>query len=95
MEGFIFSGIAGVIGAAIGASASIWAATKARESAKEASSATRQSEFEKLLDSHRLSLQRAQNREHLLFLWNRELIDHIYQGKPPPPPNPPDGLLDS
>ncbi|KRC60925.1 hypothetical protein ASE14_08165 [Agromyces sp. Root81] len=25
-----------------------------------------------------------------LWAWNRDLVDHIYKGKPPPPPGPPD-----
>lgn len=29
----------------------------------------------------------------LLYLWNRELVDHIYKGKPPPAPVPPAGLF--
>lgn len=31
---------------------------------------------------------------HLLWLHNRQLIDHIYRGNPPPPPPPPPGLFD-
>jgi hypothetical protein len=34
----------------------------------------------------------AQNQ--LLWLYNRQLIDHIYRGNPPPPPTPPAGLYD-
>ena len=30
----------------------------------------------------------------LLWLHNRQLIDHIYRGLGPPPPAPPDGLFD-
>lgn len=30
----------------------------------------------------------------LLWLYNRQLIDHIYRGSPPPPPAPPPGLFD-
>lgn len=30
----------------------------------------------------------------LLWLYSRELIDHIYRGNPPPPPAPPAGLFD-
>src|SRR6218665_3118909 len=26
---------------------------------------------------------------HLLYLWNRQLVDHIYRGIGPPPPQPP------
>ncbi len=29
----------------------------------------------------------------LLYLWNRELVDHIYKGSGPPPPAPPAGLF--
>src|SRR6218665_3547964 len=28
---------------------------------------------------------------HLLYLWNRQLVDHIYRGIGPPPPQPPPG----
>lgn len=31
---------------------------------------------------------------HRLWLWNRQLVDHIYRGSPPPPPAPPAGLFD-
>lgn len=30
---------------------------------------------------------------NLLWEHNRALIDHIYRGAPPPPPNPPEGLF--
>lgn len=30
-----------------------------------------------------------------LWLWNRQLVDHIYKGAPPPPPPPPEGLFDN
>lgn len=29
-----------------------------------------------------------------LWLWNRELVDHIYRGLGPPPPAPPTELFD-
>lgn len=29
----------------------------------------------------------------LLYLWNRQLTDHIYKGLGPPPPAPPAGLF--
>lgn len=29
-----------------------------------------------------------------LWLWNRQLVDHIYRGLPPPPPAPPAELFD-
>ncbi|WP_390134452.1 hypothetical protein [Bifidobacterium apicola] len=28
-----------------------------------------------------------------LWLWNRQLVDHIYKGYPPPPPEPPADLF--
>ena len=31
---------------------------------------------------------------HLLYTWNRQLVDHIYKQDPPPPPPPPTGLFD-
>lgn len=31
---------------------------------------------------------------HLLWMYNRQLVDHIYRGKEPPPPAPPAGLFD-
>ena len=34
-----------------------------------------------------------QKDNHLLYLWNRQLVDHIYKGQPPPPPEPPAGLF--
>src|SRR6218665_2535702 len=30
---------------------------------------------------------------HLLYLWNRQLVDHIYRGIGPPPPQPPPRLF--
>lgn len=29
-----------------------------------------------------------------LWHWNRQLVDHIYRGSPPPPPAPPADLFD-
>ena len=34
-----------------------------------------------------------EKRNILLWNYNRRLIDHIYQGAPPPPPAMPDGLV--
>lgn len=42
----------------------------------------------------RSQVARVQKDNHLLYLWNRELVDHIYRGKPPPPPAPPKGLFE-
>ena len=30
----------------------------------------------------------------LLWQWNRQLVDHIYKGLGPPPPEPPENLFD-
>ena len=38
-------------------------------------------------------LSKADKDMQLLYYWNRELVDHIFQGKPPPPPKPPEGLF--
>lgn len=32
-------------------------------------------------------------RNRQLWLWNRQLVDHIYEGKGPPPPEPPASLF--
>ena len=31
---------------------------------------------------------------HRLWMWNRQLVDHIYRQLPPPPPPPPADLFD-
>ncbi len=31
----------------------------------------------------------------LMWLWCRQLVDHIYRGNPPPPPPAPTGLFDT
>lgn len=41
----------------------------------------------------RAQVARVQKDNHLLYLWNRQLVDHIYRGEDPPPPTPPDGLF--
>lgn len=41
-----------------------------------------------------ISLARSRQQMHLLYLWNRQLVDHIYRGLPPPAPAPPAGLFD-
>lgn len=42
-----------------------------------------------------LIIQQSIEDNQLLWLWNRELVDHIYRGASPPPPPPPTGLFDS
>lgn len=42
-----------------------------------------------------LILQQSIEDNQLLWLWNRELVDHIYRSAPPPPPPPPFGLFDN
>lgn len=37
---------------------------------------------------------RVQKDNALLYLWNRELVDHIYKGLGPPPPAPPNHLFE-
>lgn len=101
MTEIIMGGAVTVIAAAIGAAVA-WRqatlanqqATLARESADRAASASRQRELEDFINEQREALTISQKREHLHYLWNRELVDWIYQGKPPPPPPPPPGLLD-
>jgi len=34
-----------------------------------------------------------ERRNQILWNYNRQLIDHIYQGTPPPPPAMPDGII--
>ncbi|WP_104127997.1 hypothetical protein [Cryobacterium sp. Y57] len=34
-----------------------------------------------------------ERRNQILWNYNRQLIDHIYQGSPPPPPVMPDGII--
>ncbi len=45
------------------------------------------------LEAYNLAAQMQEDNQ-LLWLWNRELIDHIYKQDPPPPPAPPEGLFD-
>lgn len=40
-----------------------------------------------------LIIQQSIERTQLLWLWNRQLVDHIYRGAPPPPPPPPEDLF--
>lgn len=42
----------------------------------------------------RSQVARVQKDNQLLYLWNRQLVDHIYRRQAPPPPSPPDGLFE-
>lgn len=42
----------------------------------------------------RSQVARVQKDNQLLYLWNRELVDHIYKKLGPPPPAPPDHLFE-
>jgi hypothetical protein len=37
---------------------------------------------------------RLEHRERLWWMYTRSLLDHIYRGLGPPPPEPPEGLFD-
>lgn len=39
-------------------------------------------------------LHKFEQREQLWWLWTRALINHIYLGNPPPPPEAPEGLFE-
>jgi hypothetical protein len=41
-----------------------------------------------------INLARWHSDNRQLWLWNRQLVDHIYRGLPPPPPAPPAGIFD-
>lgn len=41
-----------------------------------------------------VELSKMQAENQMLWLYNRQLVDHIYRGNPPPPPAPPAGLFD-
>lgn len=45
------------------------------------------------LEAYRLA-QEMQADNQLLWQWNRALVDHIYKGLDPPPPEPPADLFD-
>lgn len=45
------------------------------------------------LEAYRLA-QQMQADNQRLWQWNRSLVDHIYKGLGPPPPNPPADLFD-
>lgn len=67
--------------------ASIISAALAYNQATKARNANRTDQIEQ-------RLAKADKDMQLLYYWNRELVDHIFQGKPPPPPKPPAGLFD-
>lgn len=58
--------------------------------AREAWAARRSNHTERLEEK----LRKSDADRHLLYLWNRQLTDHIYKGLGPPPPGPPPGLFD-
>ena len=70
----------------IAAFASIISALMAYRQATKARVANRVEQIEQ-------RLAKADKDMQLLYYWNRELVDHIFQGKPPPPPKPPEGLF--
>jgi hypothetical protein len=70
----------------IAATAAVIAAVIASRSAQQARRANRGEELENLLVSYKKDNQ-------LMYLYNRDLIDHIYSGKGRPPPPPPEGLF--
>lgn len=45
------------------------------------------------MEAYRLA-QQMQADNALLWQWNRQLVDHIYNGLGPPPPEPPENLFD-
>lgn len=76
-----------VIVAMIAAVGAIVAASIAAHSARAARRANRVTELEQTIEQLHAD-------RHQLWLYARELIDHIYKGKPPPPPQPPRGLFE-
>jgi hypothetical protein len=77
---------AAVLVGLLAAVAAIVAAVIASRSAGEARRANRGDELEQLLVSYKKDNQ-------AMYLYNRELIDHIYSDRGPPPPPPPPGLF--
>lgn len=41
-----------------------------------------------------INLAKWHSQNQRLWYWNRQLVDHIYRGLPPPPPAPPTDLFD-
>lgn len=52
------------------------------------------SAFNARLDAYRLA-QQMQADNARLWQWNRSLVDHIYKGLGPPPPDPPENLFET
>lgn len=78
--------IVAIVVAILGSTAAIAAAAIAAHQAHRARKANRSGQIEAQL--------RHYSRDNaLLYLWNRELVDHIYRRKAPPPPGPPPGLF--
>ena len=75
-----------IIVATLGMVATVVAAAIAARSARSARRSNRVDEVELLLDGYRKDTQR-------LYLYNRQLVDHIYRDLGPPPPPPPAGLF--
>lgn len=78
----------------VGAAATIIAASIGAIAALVRANQLNRREIESTLKEYRQALAQSQRREHLAYLWNRQLVDHIYRGLKPPPPAPPPGLLD-
>ena len=75
------------IPAAIAALAAIVGAAIAYRAQREARRANRTADVE-------AQLEKLNKDNHLLYLWNRQLVDHIYADRKPPPPSPPAGLFE-
>lgn len=82
-----------VLVALIAACAAILAAGLAFRSSRQARKASRQEQLELQLERAGERLLRSDRQQQLMWLYCRQLIDHIYKGCPPPPPAPPAGLL--
>lgn len=93
MTEIIAGGIFTLIATGIGAFVAWRQAQLAHAAATEATSAANREATERMLKEYREALTESQKREQLHFMYNRQLVDHIYKGLPPPPPPAPDGLL--
>ncbi|QTX04105.1 hypothetical protein [Agromyces archimandritae] len=77
---------ASIVVAIIAGVVALGSALLAAHQARSARRAGRTEQLEAKLDQ-------ATEDRHLLYLWNRQLVDHIYRGLGPPPPAPPPGLF--